>query len=84
MIKISSYTPVDPSKTIPNSRPEWAKSIPVFRPKRRKKTLAIWVEHTYMASIREYPPPPPPQLLQNKDSETVVVGRLGTERYKHS
>ena len=81
MIKISSYTPVDPSKTIPNSRPEWAKSIPVFRPKRRKKTLAIWVEHTYMASIREYPPP---QLLQNKDSETVVVGRLGAERYKHS
>ena len=57
--------------------------MPVFRPKRRKKTLAIWVEHTYMASIREYPPPPP-QLLQNKDSETVVVGRLGAERYKHS
>ena len=30
------------------------------------------------------PPPPHPQLLQNKDSETVVVGRLGAERYKHS
>ena len=83
MIKISSYTPVDPSKTIPNFRPEGAKSIPVFRPKRCKKTLAIWVEHTYMASKREYPPPPP-QLLQSKDSETVVVGRLGAERYKHS
>ena len=25
-----------PSKTIPDSRPKWAKSIPVFRPKRRK------------------------------------------------
>ena len=32
----SSYTPVVPSKTIPDSRPKWAKSIPVFKPKRRK------------------------------------------------
>ena len=54
-----------------------------FQTKKAQKTLAIWVEHTYMASIREYPPPHP-QLLQNKDSETVVVGRLGAERYKQS
>ena len=32
----SSYTPVAPLKTIPDSRPKWAKSIPVFRLKRRK------------------------------------------------
>ena len=30
------YTPVVPFKTIPDSRPTWAKSIPVFKPKRRK------------------------------------------------
>ena len=31
-----SYTLVVPSKTIPDSRPKWAKCTPVFRPKRRK------------------------------------------------
>ena len=56
-----------------------------FQTKKAQKTLTIWVEHTYMACIREYHPPPP-QVLQNKDSAcgTVVVGRLGAERYKHS
>ena len=49
-----SYPPVvDPSKTIPESRPKWAKSIPVFRPKRQKP-------YTYMAYKREYLPPPHP------------------------
>ena len=32
--RIGLYTPVVPSKTIPDSRPKWAKCIPVFRPKR--------------------------------------------------
>ena len=41
-----------PSKTIPDSRPKWAKC---FRPKQRK-TLPNGAEHTYMAYIREYPP----------------------------
>ena len=31
-----SYTTVAPSKTIPDSRPKWTKSITVFRPKQRK------------------------------------------------
>ena len=35
--QIRLYTPVVPSKTIPVSRPQWTKSTPVFRPKRRKK-----------------------------------------------
>ena len=39
--------PVVPSKTIPDSRPKWAKCIPVFRPNRRKNPTR-WV--------REYPP----------------------------
>ena len=53
---------VVPSKTIPDSRPKWAKSVPAFRPKRRKKppakTLPDRAAHTYMACIREYPPGP--------------------------
>ena len=51
-----------PSKTIPDSRPKWAKSVPAFRPKRPKKppakTLPDRAAHTYMACIREYPPGP--------------------------
>ena len=35
-----SYTPVVPSKTIPDSRPKWAKCIPVFEPKRY---IPIWL-----------------------------------------
>ena len=34
--KIRSYGPVVPSKTIHDSGPKWAESIPLFRPKRRK------------------------------------------------
>ena len=53
---------VVPSKTIPDSRPKWAKSITAFRPKQRKKppakTLPARAAHTYMACIREYPPGP--------------------------
>ena len=33
---ICSYSPVVSSKTISDPRPKWAKSIPFFRPKRRK------------------------------------------------
>ena len=29
--KIRSYTPVVPSRAIPDSRPKWVKSLPVFR-----------------------------------------------------
>ena len=46
------------SKTIPDSRPKWAKCIPVFRPKRRKNTTRSWdgTAHTSMAYIKEPPP----------------------------
>ena len=43
--QICSYATVAPSKT-----------IPVFRPKRRK-TLPFWAAHTYMGYLREYPHP---------------------------
>ena len=35
---------------------KWAHSIPVFRPKRRKKPYPDGAAHTYIAYIREYPP----------------------------
>ena len=39
--QICSYTTVTPSKTIHDSRGKWAKSLTVFRPKRRKN-LTLW------------------------------------------
>ena len=45
-------------ETMPDSRPKWAKCIPVFRPKRRKNPTR-WggtYLYGYMAYIREYPP----------------------------
>ena len=54
-----SSTPVVPLKAIADSRPKWAKSIPVFRPE-RCKTIPFRASHTYnkliMAYIREYSP----------------------------
>ena len=47
---------VFPSKTIPDSRQKWAKSILVFRPN-GAKTPPDREAHTYMAYIRENPPP---------------------------
>ena len=58
--KLRSCTSVVPSKTIPDSRPKWAKCIFVFRPKRRKNPTR-W-GGTYVAYIRESPPPPPPRI----------------------
>ena len=42
---------------IPDSRPKWAKCIPVFRTN-GAKTLPYLAAHTYIAYITEYPPPP--------------------------
>ena len=51
---VRSYTPVVPSKTIPYSRPKWAKCIPVFRSDQKgPRTLRIGVAHIYIAYIRE-------------------------------
>ena len=52
------YTPLVPSKTIPNFRQKWAKCIPVFRPK-RTKNHTLW-DSTYLYGLckRERPPPP--------------------------
>ena len=51
-----SYNPVVPSKTIPDSRPKWAKCIPVFRPKRHKNPTR-W-GGTYLRSLYKGVLPP--------------------------
>ena len=58
--KLRSYTTVVPSKTIPDSRPKWAKCIFVFRPKLRKNPTR-W-GGTCVAYIKESPPLPPPRI----------------------
>ena len=60
------------SKTIPDSRPKWAKCIFVFRPKRRKNPTR-W-GGTYVAYIRESPPPHPGLLpCTNMDPDECVI-----------
>ena len=49
---------VVPSKTIRDSRPKWAKCIPVSD-QNGAKTLPDREAHTYIAYMREYPPSPP-------------------------
>ena len=50
---------VVPSKTIPDSRPIWAKCIPVFRPKRRKTPPRRGGTYLY-GLYKGVPPPTPP------------------------
>ena len=65
---------VVPSKTIPDSRPKWAKCIPLFQTKTVQKPYPDGVEHNYtyidilftwslMAYIRKYTPNSPPAPL---------------------
>ena len=49
--QIRSYSS---SKTIPDPGPKWDKSIPVVKPKRRKKNTPFGPAHTWMGYIREY------------------------------
>ena len=46
-----------PSRTIPDSRLKWAKSVPFFRPKRRKNPT-LW-GGTYLYGLCKGVPPPP-------------------------
>ena len=50
---------VVPSKTIPDSRPKWAKCIPDFRPKRRKNPTRWGGTYLHGLCKGVIPPPPP-------------------------
>ena len=52
---ISLYSPVVSSKTIPDPKPKWAKSIP-FSDQNDAKTIPFGAAQTCMAYIKEYPP----------------------------
>ena len=51
-----SYTPVVPSKSTPDSRPKWARCIPVFRPKRCKNPTR-WGGTCLYSLYKGVPPP---------------------------
>lgn len=46
------YSVVVPMKTVPDLRPEWSKSEPVFRRKRRKN-IPFGAAHTYIVYLGE-------------------------------
>ena len=48
------------SRTVPDSKPKWAKSIPVFRPKGRKNPF-LW-GGTYIYGLYKGVPSPPGSL----------------------
>ena len=65
------------SKTIPDPRPKWVKSIPVFRAKRRKNHT-VW-GGTYLYSLlREYPPPLPLRILSVQDRASRAVHSIAS------
>ena len=71
--KIRSYTPVVPSKTIHDSGPKWAESIPLFRPKRRKNPTR-WGGTYWYSLYKGVPPPPPPRSLSHYlRKDTVII-----------
>ena len=63
---------VVPSKTIPDSRPIWAKCIPVFRPKRRKNPTR-WGGIYLYGLYKGVPHPPTPPV----DNSLFRVGCTG-------
>ena len=87
--QIRLYTPVVPSKSLPDSRRRGAKCIPVFRPK-RPKNLSLG-QHILPAYLREsggggggggggYPLPPPPPLREFVPRSVPIVFLLTVNR----
>ena len=75
--QIRLHALVVPLKTLPDLRPQWSKSIPVFRPK-RLKSHTLWGD-TYLYSLCSGVPPPPP------GSEAMTrVEKLESEVKKHA
>ena len=66
---IHSYSPVVPSKTIPYSRPKWAKCSLVFRPKRTKNPT-LW-GGTYLYDLYKGVHPPPPGIIEGIHQDSV-------------
>ena len=65
-------TAVVPSKTIPDCIPNGAKSIPVFRPKRRKNPTLWGV--TYLYGLYKGVPNPTPSPAHERESNEAKTG----------
>ena len=71
---IHSYTPVVPPKTILDSRPKWAKCIPVSRLKLPKNPPRCG--GTYLCSLYKGVPPPPPPRGNKENNFTRVLSKF--------
>ena len=64
------------SKIIPNSRPKWAKSIPVFRPKPEKNSTFWGCTYLQGLCMGVTPSPPPPrhqrELYESQETRPVI------------
>ena len=63
--QIRSYTPVIPSKTIPNSKPKWAKCISVFNRPKKRKNHTLWGGTYLCGSYKEISPGRKSKYLTN-------------------
>ena len=70
---------VVPSKTIPNSRPKWAKCVPIFRPKRHKNPTQ-W-GGTYLYSLYKGVPPSP-ATTQEFSIPSVRVAWISSDHFE--
>ena len=59
------------SRTVPDSRPKWAKSLPVFRPK-RSKNHTLW-DGTYIYGLYMGVPPPGFSLFPKKNQSVRFI-----------
>ena len=72
--KKNQPAPAKQAKAIPDSRPKWAESVPVFSPK-RPKYYTLW-GGTYLYGLyKGVPLPPPPNMLETN------IGQLGGKGY---
>ena len=70
MINMFTHSVV-PSKTIPDSRPKWAKCISVFRPKGHKNPTrwdGTYYPYDLYTGVAPSPPPPPPGVPPGLDN----------------
>ena len=72
---------VVPSKTQPDSRPKWAKCIPVFRPKRRKNPTRWGGTYVYGLYKGVAPPPPPGATAAATTATTAPICTATTVCY---
>ena len=77
----NEVAPIVPSKTIPDSRSKWAKSIPVFRPKRRKNHTLLYGGTNLYGMYKEVPPGCHLVFLANPALRLAVKSRITSRNF---